>query len=153
MLKHSKQIGHTTCGAVAYKILLSDTVELTEKEAKKECKTGKGGKRGTYSFDVLAALRARGIDAHSVELNVDFIEYSRWLDLNSMGRKLYLACHYVDKACGGKGGRNSERHHAVTVSNGMVYDPGENQPCPIGAYMDVFSKKLTIKTMILVDIQ
>ena len=156
MLKHFHQEGLTTCGAVAYRILLFDTVSLTEKEAKVECKTGKGGKPGTYTHDVLYALRNRKIEANCVRLNVDFEEYSRWLKLNSMGRKLYLSCHYVDHACNGLGkkgrGRPSNRHHAITVSNGMVYDPGENQACPIEAYFDVYSKHLWIKDMILVDI-
>jgi hypothetical protein len=70
-----------------------------------------------------------------------------------MGRKLYLSCHYRDKAYGGKGGRDSQRHHAIVAHDGFIYDPSESKPCPIEAYFDVYSKKLTIKEMILIDVR
>ena len=153
MLKHFPQEKHYSCGAAAYRILLSDTIEIDEKTARKECYTRASG---THSHNVTSALRKRGLDANYVYLNVDFIEYSRWLKLNSMGRKLYLSCEYRDHACNGygkrSGGRDRERNHAVTVCNGYVYDPSEPKPCPVEAYMDVFTKRLTIKSMILVDI-
>ena len=152
MLKHSQQIGSTSCGAVAFKIMISDKVDLTEKQAKKECKTGRG-RAGTYCHDVLFALRARGMEANLVTLNVDFEEYSRWLYLNSMGRKLYLACHFICKAYGGKGGRNRQRHHAIIAHDGYIYDPGEAKPVPIESYFDIYNKSLMIKNMILVDNQ
>lgn len=148
MLKHHRQERHSSCGAAAFKIMLSDTVDITEKVARKECHTKASG---THNFNVLNALRARNLDANMVQLDVEFAEYSRWLFLNSMGRKLYLCCHFIDKACGGRGGRDRNRHHAVVCSDGYIYDPGEDKPCPIEAYFDTFSKKLFIKSMIMVD--
>jgi len=150
MLKHSQQVGKTSCGAVAFRIMISDTVDITEKEAKKECHTTA---TGTFCHNVLLALRNRGIEANMVALNVDFVEYSRWLYLNSMGRKLYLGCEYINRACGGKGGRNSHRHHAIVAYNGYIFDPSQKEPVPIEAYFDTFNKSLKIKNMILVDIR
>jgi len=155
MLKHFHQEGQTTCGAAAFRILLSDRVEITEKQAKKECRTGKDRKRGTFGLDVLSALRKRNIEAYYINLDVDFEEYSRWLLLNSIHRKLYLSCHFIDRACGGKGeqkGRgDAHRHHSIIASDGWIYDPSEDKPCPIEAYFDIYSKKLVIKTMILTE--
>lgn len=150
MIKHFQQEKNTSCGAAAYRMLLSDNVDMTEKEARKECKTKASG---TYTFNVISALKQRGIEFANVNLDVDFEEYSRWLFLNSMGRKLYLSCHYRDKAYGGKGGRDGQRHHAIVASEGYIYDPSEAKPCPIEAYFDVYSKKLTIKEMILIDVR
>lgn len=149
MLKHYQQERYRSCGAACFRILLSDIVDISESEARKECQTRASG---THTSNVVKALKNRGIPSNFVNLNVDFEEYSRWLFLNSFRRKLYLSCEYINRARGSKGGRDQHRHHAVIASNGFIFDPGENKPCPIEAYFDTYNKKLIIENMILIDI-
>jgi len=140
---HFKQKTNSTCGAAAYRSIVSQFDLISEKQAVDEVHTTKSG---TYSYNVLNALRKRGYDANMVHLDISFRSYTRWLELNSKNRLLYLACDFVS----GKT-KNSHRHHAIACSNGYIFDPGEDKPCPIDCFWDCFHKDLIIKSMIMID--
>lgn len=142
---HYRQKTNVTCGAAAYRSLLSQWEIISEKQAVDEVKTKK---RGTDTWSVVEALKKRHIPCEWVTLNTDFDSYSRWLLLNSKRRLLYLACEFIDNS--GRG-RNSHRHHAIAVSEGFVYDPAQNNPIPIEGYYDTWNRSMNIKSMILVD--
>ena len=142
-----KQKTNCTCGAAAYRSILSQFTLISEKQACDEVNTTN---KGTLTSQVLKALIQRGLDANLVILNVDWEEYSKWLKYNSNGRLLYLSCVFYDKN-GGKVGRNRERRHAIAVHNGFIYDPGLDSPIPIESFLDSWNKKVYIESMIMVD--
>ena len=141
---HFKQKTPVTCGSACYRILISHFELISEKQAVDEVGTTKSG---TYAFDVLNAFKKRKLDASLVHLGISFKEYSHWLDLNSKNRLLYLTCDFIS----GKT-KYQHRYHAIACSNGMIYDPGEDRPCPIDCFWDCFHKDLIINSMIMIDI-
>ena len=149
MLRHFRQMTNCSCGAAAFRTLISDIELISEKQAVDEVETKKSG---TFTNNIRLALNRRGIENNLVHLDVDWDEYLKWLKLNSVGRKLYLACIYYDKPYGNGRGRPRIRHHAIVVSNGEIFDPAENEKLPIEAYNHIFSRKLVIEQMILVDL-
>jgi hypothetical protein len=148
MITHFKQKTNVSCGAACYRMMIGN---ITEKQACDEVKTTK---KGTYTSNVYHALLKRfpkekvGI----ATLNADFGEQLHWLDLMSKNRILYFGCDFVNRAYGGKGGRDKHRYHAILLSDGMVYDPSEDQPYPIEAYFHTFNKRLIIDGVILLDL-
>lgn len=142
---HYQQKTNVTCGAAAYRSIVSQWELISEKQAVDEVKTKKSG---TEAWSVVEALRKRHIPCEWIHLNIDFEEYSRWLLLNSKKRLLYLACEFIDNS--GRG-RNSHRHHAIAVSEGFVYDPAKDAPLPIEGYCDTWNRAMIVKNMIMVD--
>ena len=115
---------------------------ISEKQAVDEVKTKKSG---TETYNVLLALKNRGLECTLVHLNVDFGEYSRWLALNSVKRILYMHGEFVNKKV------RRHRHHAFVVSDGFIYDPSEPNPLPIEAFFDRFTNRLHLHSMIMVE--
>lgn len=142
---HYQQKTNVTCGAAAYRSIVSQWEIISEKQAVDEVKTKKDG---TYVVDVFDAFKKRNIPCNMVALDTDYDSYSRWLLLNSKNRLLYLACEFIDNS--GKG-RNSHRHHAIAVSDGFIYDPAQSKPVPIEGYDDTWNKKMVIKSMVMID--
>jgi hypothetical protein len=142
---HYRQKTNVTCGAAAYRSLLSQWKIISEKQAVDEIQTDK---TGTSVWSILSALEKRHIPCDWIPLNIDFEHYSRWLLLNSKNRLLYLACEFIDNS--GRG-RNRHRHHAIAVSEGFIYDPAQEKPLPIEAYCDTWNRNMIIKSMIMVD--
>ena len=141
---HFKQKTGVSCGAAAYRSIISQFELISEKQAVDEVGTTK---KGTCTFNVLNAFKKRKLDANIVHLNISFRIYSRWLELNSKNRLLYLDCNFVS----GKT-KNSNRFHALAVSNGFIFDPSEEKPCPVDCFFDCFHKDLIIRSMILIDL-
>lgn len=139
---HFRQKTNCTCGAAAYRMVISHWELISEKQAVDEVNTTRSG---TASIDVLFALKKRGIECNLIRLNVDFGEYSRWLALNSNKRILYMHGEFVDKKV------RKHRHHAFVVSDGFIYDPGEPNPLPIEAFFDRFTNRLQLVSMVIVD--
>jgi hypothetical protein len=142
---HYQQKTNCTCGAAAYRSILSQWELISEKQAVDEVGTNKSG---TSVWDVLTALQKRHIPCKWIFLNTDFEAYSRWLLLNSKRRLLYLACEFIDNS--GRG-RNRHRHHAIAASEGFIYDPAQSNPVPIEGYCDTWNRDMIIKSMIMVD--
>ena len=142
---HCQQRTNITCGAAAYRTIISQWQVISEKQAVDEVETDK---TGTATTSVLRALRKRNIPCECVYLDIDYDAYARWLLLTSKKRLLYLACEFIDNS--GKG-RNRHRHHAITVSDGFVYDPAQSNPVPIESYYDTWNRTMLIKNMIIVD--
>src|SRR3990167_1801520 len=142
-MKHLQQTKRNSCWAACFAMIAG----CSEEQAIKECQTKA---TGTNSKNVCAAFIKRNITPIEVDLNVEWNEYSRWLALNSMGRKLYVSGTFRDRYA--KVGRDRIRHHAIVVKDGMVFDPSQKEPLPIEAFNHVFNKKLVIKSMIIVDI-
>lgn len=148
-LVHFRQKTNVTCGATAYRTILSHFNHLiSEKQAVDEVKTTKNG---TSSRNVLSAFKNREINASFVFLGIDFEEYSKWLNYNSKGRLLYLSCHFFRKPTGIKRGRNRVDCHAIVVSEGLIYDPAKDSPIPIECFMDTEDKRIYIHSMIMID--
>ncbi len=146
---HFPQKTNVTCGAAAYRTALSQFELISEKQA---CDEVKNDKWGTNAHNILNAFKKRGLDANLIELDTDWNEYSRWLALNSKNRLLILDCQFNDKA-GGKGqGRDRIRLHYIVVSNEFVYDPAHQSVCPLECYLDIHNKKVTIRSMIMIDV-
>lgn len=141
---HFEQKTSNTCGSACYRMIISQWELISEKQAVDEVLTKKSG---TFTSEVYDALKKRDIECILVHLNTDFDEYSRWLYLNSIKRILYLSCEFIGNS--GKG-RNHHRQHAILVSDGHVYDPAKNKPCPLESYYDTF-RKLIIDDMIVID--
>ena len=145
---HFKQKTDSTCGAAAFRMIVSKKEVISEKQAVDEVKTNKSG---TDSTDVLNALKNRGFDVHLIKLNVDYLDYARWLYLNSKNRLIYLVCKYNDIAGGNGGGRDRIRNHAVAVHNGFIYDSGCDSPIPVDCYITTLNRKIYLDHMILMD--
>jgi ABC-type bacteriocin/lantibiotic exporter with double-glycine peptidase domain len=139
---HYRQMTNCTCGAAAYRMMVSQWELISEKTAVDEVHTTKSG---TSTLNVVAALKKRGIDCNLFQLNTDFGEYSRWLALNSVKRILYMHGEFVNKKV------RKHRHHAFVVSDGFIYDPSEPNPLPIEAFFDRFTNRLQLISMIIVD--
>jgi hypothetical protein len=149
MVRHFQQKTNVTCGAACYRILLSDIDLISEKQAVDEIGTKKSG---TADYQVKNALKNRGIDFGYTYLGTNWQDYSHWLNLTSLKRKLYLSCTFKDKPCLGGAGRPRLRQHAICAINGLIYDPALKEPVPIEAYNE-WTKDMVINSMIIIDME
>lgn len=149
--KHFRQATNYDCGAVAYKQLLSILgTEISDPQARQECKTKKSG---THEFNVLDALHKRFLDKeiNIFSLGVSFKDYYHYLDLLSQSNIVYLIGTYFQNPKGGGRGRSRKNTHICCVYKGIIYDPSESYSIPIESYFHVFHKDLIIRRIILVD--
>jgi hypothetical protein len=147
MLKKFYQNNRVSCGACAYASLVSAFgYSLTEKQACDDVSTTL--KSGTDTNCVLRALKKKNIEANQVFLHTNFNEYGRWLYLNSINRLLYVVCRGSNK---GKRGRPTQEHHAILITNGMVYDSALKHVLPLEAFTIKYNYKFGIEQMIMVE--
>jgi len=139
-ITHYPQLGAYNCGPVALSCLFNTSLEDLEKMV--ECDKDKG----TYTTKVVAAMKEQGIECSHISLNGDGENHLWWLELNSFRWPIYLGCHFVVQ---GKRGRPSNRHHAVLLANGMIYDGNSHREEPIGAVAEKFNKKFVVKDAII----
>jgi hypothetical protein len=146
-LKTYWQNNRVTCAACAYGTFLNAFgYNLTEAQC---CDDVKTTIKGSHDLNVFRALKNRKIECSFVQLNTDIYEYGRWLYLNSINRVLYVSLHGSNK---GKRGRPTEEYHAITISNGLVYDSALKDVMNLDAFVSKYNHKLIIECMILADL-
>jgi hypothetical protein len=149
MLKKLNQNDRITCGACAYATLLSGIgVNINERQACDEVKLTKKSDGGTYTHNVINALKARNIEHGYAYIDRPIEEYGRWLYLNSINRFLYVTMFGQNKH---KRGAPTKEHHAICVSNGMVYDSAMKDVLPLDAYVIKYNHKFIIQEFIMID--
>ncbi len=139
---HQRQNKDYNCGATALAILLNRSQEEAEIICQTNCK-------GTDTRDVVYALKLLKIPHFYQTLDLNFLTEMNFLDALSRKWPLYLTGHYKDRFH--KKGRDRERHHAVAVADGVIYDPSYDEPIPIEAYPAVFNKSLQLTEIIVID--
>jgi predicted double-glycine peptidase len=145
---HYPQETEFTCGAASYRKMLSMIgITISEKQARIECKTTS---RGTNTHNVYAAFKNRGLPAYMVNINTEWNEYRRWLELNSLDRIIYVSGLYKNRY--NTRGRDRINHHAVCTSYGVMFDPGENKPLDYPSYTATFNKSYMIGEIIFISL-
>jgi hypothetical protein len=117
---------------------------LSHEESIRLCKTKKSG---TFSHHVVNALNEIGIKNHIVYLN-DLFEKLWWLKNCSLHFPIYVAGEFISNS--GRG-RNSHRHHAFAIYNGMIYDPSEDVELDYDCNKHTFNRELVIQSIIILD--
>ncbi len=146
-MQHVKQISDCDCGAISYLMIVNHFfAPIKPIEACMEVKTSSSG---TYIFNVLKSLEKRGLKCNLIELNVDYSEYFLTLELSSKYSLIYVAGEFRDRYF--DKGRDRLRHHAFCVSDSYIFDPSQDSPIPTDAYFHIFTKKLIIKSLILIE--
>jgi hypothetical protein len=139
-ITHFPQLKAFNCGPTALSCIFNVSVEHLEKLV--ECDKNKG----TYTSKVVSAMRSEGVECSHVVLDADHNSHLWWLELNSYRWPIYLGCHFVVQ---GKRGRPSNRHHAVLLANGMIYDGNSHREEPIGAVAEKFNKQFIVKDAVI----
>ncbi len=130
-----------SCGAASFATIFN----VDEVTARKLCCTDKDG---THDYRVLNAIKNNtNLNAHLVSIEKDYKECF-WLEMLSQRYPLYLGCEFISQ---GKRGRPSTRHHAIVAAKAAFYDPSESKTCPMDCFEHTFSKKLIIRSMIVID--
>ena len=106
-IKHVLQATNYSCGAASF----ASIFDVSEQEAIKLVKTNLSG---TNHLNVLDAILASGIKAHSIYVN-DKIQNCFWLGALSCKYPLYLSSTYIEQ---GARGRPRQRHHAAVLAAG-----------------------------------
>lgn len=141
-ITHKRQETPYSCGAASFAMLFNMDESIARRLVK--CK-----KTGTNMGNVCNALDGMGVKYHLVNIDEDFRSYKNFLKYNSIRWPLYLSCVYKDRFY--VKGRDSIRHHAIAIADGMIYDPSENQVEPVDCYEHVFNKSLVIKQIIIIE--
>jgi len=141
-LKHQQQIRNYNCASASLAVLLGKTQE----ETAFLCETRTSG---THMSNVAKALRELGSIVYDCYINQDFLEYSGFLEALSYKWPLLISGEFHSRYY--KSGRDSVRHHACAVADGMIYDPSEPTPLPVQAYGHTFTKYLTLIEMIIIE--
>ncbi len=116
---------------------------ISEKEAVDLLKTTK---KGTKFYNLYSVIQQETeTECYLIDLNIEFRDYERFLRLNSFGRIVVLTARFIRKG-------QPERFHSIVCHEGMIYDPGENEPLPIESYYHLFSK-LILQQVILVEFE
>jgi hypothetical protein len=121
---------------------------LSEDECRKLCKTRASG---THLYNVREAFATKGIHCYIASINQDYADSLEHLVGLSHHFPLVLSCEFRDRFHAK--GRDAVRHHAIVMQNGYVFDPAERAPMPLEAFECVFNKKLTVKQMLIVDVE
>lgn len=138
-IRHVRQAYPTSCGAASFAAIAN----VSEHEAIKLCLTKPSG---TSTANVCKALRSKGIGFKLITINNDWPCVLGHLRLLSFEYPIYVSGEFVSNS--GRG-RNSHRHHAITLWRGDVYDSGEDTVFPMDAYSHVWNRKLVVKEAIL----
>ena len=148
-IKFKHQEKRWSCGAAALAMIFG----VDEAWMRKLVKTNS---EGTALWDVVAGLVDEKVACHSIILGSEFNDVDQTSGLlirdiiEKLSRRypLYLGCTFVSN-CGR--GRDSHRHHAVAVVDGMIYDPSEDCAVPVDAFEHTFSKRLEIGSLVLIE--
>ena len=141
-INHLHQDKDYNCAPTAVAMLLGRSVS----ECEKICQTKKSG---TSDFNVSTALRLLKINHYLVlPRDLDYIAEASNLGKLSCKFPLYVSGTFKDKS---RRGRDRVRHHAFIVADGNVYDPSESAPLPVESYAHIFTRSLTLRTLIVID--
>jgi len=142
-MRHVYQSFRPTCGASAYAMI----VGISELEGVRECNTKlRGRDSGTHTHNVVAAFEKRGIKTTLINLP-DHPHYDElfWLEPLSHHFPLYVTINRQQF------GQRVDRHHAVAIAGGAIFDPNERKPVPISAYGYMVEKHATINSVLVVE--
>lgn len=139
-IRHYNQLGAYNCGPVALSCIFDTSLENLEKLV--ECNKNKG----TYTSILVDALRKEGVECSHINLDADHNDHLWWLELNSYRWPIYLGCHFTNQ---GDRGRPSNRHHAVLLVNGMMYDGNNHREEPINSIKQNFNRDFIIKDAVI----
>lgn len=143
VLTHHRQEKPFSCGAAAVAMLLGQAESTIRPLV--NCKTS-----GTANGDVFRFLNQSFV-CHSVELNADYYDVVNSLTSLSLKFPFYCCATYLWKNPGR--GRPVTRHHASAFADGLIYDPSEFREIEIGSYESTFNKKLTIRSIIILEVE
>ena len=142
-IKHQKQEEQHSCGSTCFAMLTG----LTQKEAKKACRTNY---RGTSDHNVFAALRRLNKKFRAVRVDNDFNCIKTDLRLLSHEYPIYVSAVYRSRY--NKKGRDSLRRHAILIYDEKIYDPSEPFELDLDAYNHTYNKSLFVRSIIIVGI-
>ncbi len=145
---HFQQEKRFSCGAASYrKALNSLGINITEEQARKECKTKS---TGTKMDNVYQALLKRNIPAYFININEDWEYYNRWLELNTSNRIIIVGGVYRSRYF--NKGRDRIRHHAMCTMDGIIFDPAIDIQLDFPSYRSQFNKNYFIDEIIMISL-
>lgn len=140
-MQHIKQSTNYSCGAAAFAMITG----VSEKEAAFRSKTTA---KGTSVNDTERAFIQLNIPVKRIQVDLVFEAALIHLKLLSNQYKIYASCEFISN-CGR--GRNSHRHHAISIWKEQIYDPAQCAPRQIDCISDLYNRELIIKEIILVN--
>lgn len=139
---HRKQQLPYSCGAASVAMLFGEDEALIRKEVKTRTS-------GTKTDEVYSFLTRNGIKSHWVCINEDYYSAIQNLTLTSLQFPIFAAGSFKDRFF--NKGRDRNRHHAVLICDGLIYDPSEEREMCGEAYEKVFNKSLIFTTLLVID--
>ena len=139
-IRHYHQLGAYNCGPVALSCIFDTSLQYLENLVK--CDEHKG----TFTSVAYLALKKEGVDCNLATINSDYNNLLWSLERSSYRWPIYLGCHFVQQ---GARGRPSNRHHALLLANGLIYDGNSHREEPIEAVRQNFNKRFIIKDAII----
>lgn len=141
-ITHRRQEKPYSCGAASIAMLFNSPESLIRKEVKTRTS-------GTKTDNVCDFLSKCGIKYHWVCVNEDYYRFIDTLTQTSRKFPIYACASFRDRFY--KTGRDRNRHHAVLISDGLIYDPSCNKPMSADEYESVFNKSLIFTSLIIIE--
>ena len=135
-----------TCGAAAVAMIL----DIPEEQARKLAGTTRSG---THLSGAASALRGPGREVHVINLRRSILlsEIGWALEEQSKRWPLYLSLEFPEKYQGKRRLVSRTRRHAVVLTEGNLYDPGEFETLNIESLGHLADDEVKINAYLIVE--